>query len=278
MAKTFVEEPFRVSLISGIEKIYAWEGYVTTFRRIFFVWYYRNILRRNPSVLCFGKFLVAKKFMDERGGGHHDFLSSLFCLAVSKNFVVEYFCVSKSYWHRKKFMITEGRVSRFSVQIVLFQCTETFRRWTLLRFRNFLVSKNFLPTRKISRSSFENLLSHSTKKIRRRSLLCFKNCLVSKVIFCLRGEYQNLQWKICCLTVPKNFVKETFCVSEKFWFRKFFWLGGEYLDLRWKICCLIVPKNFVDEPFCVLRKFLVWKIFLPTRRISRSSFERHWFL
>ena len=32
--KNFVGEPFMVSLISGIEKFYAYEGYVTTLRRI----------------------------------------------------------------------------------------------------------------------------------------------------------------------------------------------------------------------------------------------------
>ena len=35
--KNFVGEPFSVSLISGIEKFYASEGYVTIFRRKFFV-------------------------------------------------------------------------------------------------------------------------------------------------------------------------------------------------------------------------------------------------
>ena len=36
VAKNFVGEPFSVSLISGIEKFYASEGYVTIFRRKFF--------------------------------------------------------------------------------------------------------------------------------------------------------------------------------------------------------------------------------------------------
>ena len=40
--KKFVGEPFRVSLISGIEKFYASEGYVTIFRRKFFVSQYRK--------------------------------------------------------------------------------------------------------------------------------------------------------------------------------------------------------------------------------------------
>ena len=36
-------EPFRVSLVSGIAKFYASEGYVTFFRRKAFVSQYRNI-------------------------------------------------------------------------------------------------------------------------------------------------------------------------------------------------------------------------------------------
>ena len=41
--KTFVGEPFSVALISGIEKFYASEVYVTIFRQKFFVSQYRNI-------------------------------------------------------------------------------------------------------------------------------------------------------------------------------------------------------------------------------------------
>ena len=40
--KTFVRELFRVSLISGIEQLYASEGYVTIFRRKYFVSEYQN--------------------------------------------------------------------------------------------------------------------------------------------------------------------------------------------------------------------------------------------
>ena len=53
-------------IFSGIEKFYASEGYVTIFRRKFYVSQYRNISQKNPSMLCFGKFPVAKKFMDKR--------------------------------------------------------------------------------------------------------------------------------------------------------------------------------------------------------------------
>ena len=68
MPKNFVGEPFSVSLISGIEKIYVSEGYVTIFRRNFFVSQCRKLSFGNPSMPCFRKFLVAKKFMDKKGG------------------------------------------------------------------------------------------------------------------------------------------------------------------------------------------------------------------
>ena len=47
----------------------------------------------NHFVPCVRNFLVAKKFMDKKGG-NQDFLSKLFCLTVSKNFVGEPFMVS----------------------------------------------------------------------------------------------------------------------------------------------------------------------------------------
>ena len=68
MPKKIVVEPFTVSLISDIEKFHASEGYVTIFRRNFFVSQYRNISWRNSFMLCFRKVLVAKKFMDGREG------------------------------------------------------------------------------------------------------------------------------------------------------------------------------------------------------------------
>ena len=66
--KSFAGETSSLSLVSGIEIIYASEGYVTIFRRIVFVSQYRNISQRNPSVLCFRKFLVAIKFAGKKLG------------------------------------------------------------------------------------------------------------------------------------------------------------------------------------------------------------------
>ena len=46
--KDFVGQLFRISLVSGIEKLYASEGYVTIFCRIFFVLQRRKISKGNP--------------------------------------------------------------------------------------------------------------------------------------------------------------------------------------------------------------------------------------
>ena len=55
-----------MSLISGIEKVYASDGYVTIFC-LSFLLAEPKTLQGNPFELCVKKFLVAKKFMDKKG-------------------------------------------------------------------------------------------------------------------------------------------------------------------------------------------------------------------
>ena len=53
--ENFVGEPFSVSLISGIEKVYVSEGYVTIFRRNFILSHSTETFRKGTLVLlCFG--------------------------------------------------------------------------------------------------------------------------------------------------------------------------------------------------------------------------------
>ena len=92
--KNFIDEPFSVSLISGIEKLYASEGHVTIFPRKFFVSQCRKSPKRNRSVLCFSKFPVAKNFWMRRGGSIKILRRKFFCVAVPKYFVGEPFIVS----------------------------------------------------------------------------------------------------------------------------------------------------------------------------------------
>ena len=91
MPKKFVGQPFRVSLISGLEKFYASEGYVTIFVE-FFCLTVPKIYVGNPSMLCFRIFPEAKMFIDKKGE-YQEFLSKVFCLTMLTNFVVEPFSV-----------------------------------------------------------------------------------------------------------------------------------------------------------------------------------------
>ena len=68
-AEKFCGHPFKVSENLGASKNFMHNRGITLFRQKFFVSQCRKISLRNPSDLCFRKFLVAKKFMFKRGGG-----------------------------------------------------------------------------------------------------------------------------------------------------------------------------------------------------------------
>ena len=99
MPKSLVGEPFSVSLISGIEKFYASEGYVTIFRRNIFCLKKPKRFVEEPSMLCFRKFLVAKKFIDKREGEVSTFPSKIFCFTAPEHFVEKpFYAVSENFW------------------------------------------------------------------------------------------------------------------------------------------------------------------------------------
>ena len=97
----FVEEPFSVSLISGIEKFYAQEGYIAIFCRKFSVSQNRKISRGEP--FCVSENFWYRKILWIRRVGRecHNFPSKICCLTVPKNFVGETFCLSENSWYRK---------------------------------------------------------------------------------------------------------------------------------------------------------------------------------
>ena len=80
-------------------------------------------------MLCFRKFLVAKKFMDKKGGEYQNFPSKIFCLTVPKNFVVEPFSVSLISGI-EKFYASEGYVTIFCRNF-LSRSAKKIRRGTL---------------------------------------------------------------------------------------------------------------------------------------------------
>ena len=71
VSKNAVGEPFSLSSISGIEKVWMREwggGSIKVFRRKIFVSHSRKTLQGNLSVLRFGNFPVSHRFMDEKRG------------------------------------------------------------------------------------------------------------------------------------------------------------------------------------------------------------------
>ena len=68
MPKFFVRETFSVSLFPGTEKVWIKEGGVSRFSVGTLLSHSTEKLHRG-ILLCFKKYLVAKKFMGKRGGG-----------------------------------------------------------------------------------------------------------------------------------------------------------------------------------------------------------------
>ena len=94
MPKNFVGQPFRVSLISVIEKFYASEGYVLIFCRNFLS-HSAEKLRRGTLLCCVSENFRSPKTLWIRGGrDNQEFPSKIFCLTVPKIFVGEPFSVS----------------------------------------------------------------------------------------------------------------------------------------------------------------------------------------
>ena len=141
--KNFVVEPFCVSENFWYRKI-LWirrgrEG-VSQFSIENLLSHSTGKLRKR-TLVCLTKIRVSKNFLQEGS-------STIFCrlcLAEPKKFVGETFCVSENFWYRKILWIRRGEgVSQFSIENLLSHSTGKLRRRTLLCFRKFLVSKNFM--------------------------------------------------------------------------------------------------------------------------------------
>ena len=152
------------------------------------------------------------------GGDNHDFSSETFCRTVLENLVGEPFCVFEIFWYRTVFWIRGWRVSRFSVKNILSHSTEKARSGILQSFVISGFRKT-LCIRRICHDLFvESFLSHRTKKLRRRTLLCFRIFLESENFMDSRveGDYKDFLSEVFRRTVPKSFIAEPFCaVFEK---------------------------------------------------------------
>ena len=114
MLKTFVEETLCAVFqkISKSEKVYGSEAgrRVSSFFVENFLSHSAENFRKGTLLSCaYRKFPVAKKFLDQRGGGEYQvFPWKIFCLTVSKDFVgggggVSRSSVENSLYHCRKF-------------------------------------------------------------------------------------------------------------------------------------------------------------------------------
>ena len=93
--KNFVEEPFSVSLISGIGKILCFRGLCHDFPSKIFLSHSAETFRRGTLLCCVSENFWWRKSLWIRGRWkYQNFLSKSFCLSVPKNFVGEPFSVS----------------------------------------------------------------------------------------------------------------------------------------------------------------------------------------
>ena len=209
-AEKFVGEPISVSLVSGIEKCYASEGYVTIFCRNFFVSQYRKTLQGNPSVLCFGKFLVAIEFVDEQGGVSNYSFEKF--LSHSAEFLIgEPISVSLISGIEKCYD-SERYVTIFCRIFLVSQYRKTLQRNpSVLCFGKFLVAIEFMDEQGgVSKYSFEKILSHSAEFLIGEPISV---SLVSSIEKSYASErYVTIFFRIFfCLAVPENIAGEPFC-------------------------------------------------------------------
>ena len=157
--KNFVGETFSVSLISGIERFYASEIYLTILCRNFFCRSAEKF-RRGTFLICVSeKIWYRKKIMDKRGGGKGG-----------------------------------GSITIFSRKVLVSQCQNI--SWASLQcFRKFGVSKNFMhnrgyhvfPSKNLDLTVPKNFVSESYCF---RENFWFRKVLVSQ---CRKNSWASLQ-------------------------------------------------------------------------------------
>ena len=95
--------------------------------------------RRGTLLCCFRKFLVAKKFMDKKGGVTKFSVENFLSHSAEKFRRGTLLCCFRKFLVAKKFMDKKGGVTKFSIENFLSHSAEKFRRGTLLC----CVSENF---------------------------------------------------------------------------------------------------------------------------------------
>ena len=146
-------------------------GSIKIFPRNFFVSRCRKTLQGNPSVLCFRKFLVAKKFMDNREGEVSRFSFGNFLSHGAEKLCrgTLLCCVSESFQLRIILWIRRGSIKIFRRNFFVSRCRKTLQgNSSVLCSRKVPVAKKKIRMRGGGSWFFvENFLSHSAEKFRR---------------------------------------------------------------------------------------------------------------
>ena len=135
LPKQFVGGPFTLSLVSGIENVYASEGYVTIFRGILLS-HSTETFRRGTFLCCVSENFRSRKSLWKRSGwgAYRYFPSNNFCLKVPKHFVEEPFSAvyQKIAGNEKVYGKEMGKAEyrKFPSKKFLSQVAETIRRGT----------------------------------------------------------------------------------------------------------------------------------------------------
>ena len=128
---------------------------------------------------------------------------------------------------------------------------ESFRRGTLLYFRKFRISKNFMPKRGVSRFSVKFFLFRSTEKLRRGTLLCcVSENFRKRKSFWMRGGGIKIFRRNFFVSQCRKISWASLQCFRKFGVSKNFMHTRGYHNFPSKIFCLSA-KNFVKEPFSV---------------------------
>ena len=130
MPKEFEREPFKVSLISGMEKFFASEGYVMIFDFLsqFFCFTVPKNFVGETFCAVFHKNFGSERFMHRIGVEYQDFPSKTFCLTRPRNFVGKPFSVSLLSG-AEEFLIREGVGSiEFFCRNIFSHTAENFRK------------------------------------------------------------------------------------------------------------------------------------------------------
>ena len=280
--KIFVGEPFSVSIISGIEKIYASEGYVTIFCRKIFVSQYRNISQRSFLCCVSENVRQRKSFRIRRRWKYQDFPSKLFSShSVEKcrrGFLQSF--TNFGYGESLEEKVRGGGYQDSPLEVSCLTVTEIYVGQP---FRVSLISviENFYAPESYVTFFCRNFLSDTDKKIRRGTLLrCVSgNFRQQKNLFKRRDGISRFSVETFLSDSAENFRGGIFQCVINFGYRRLLCFRRLCHDFLSEIFRLTVPKKQKGKPSMLcFRKFPLAKKIIDRKEGKYQVFPSKFFL